>query len=391
MSSLWRTVASLNAVSTCAQIAQFGLGFTVLPVWLAGRGLGASQVGLFSSAQFAGMLAGLAIAPVLLARVGAKRTVMLALAATLAGFAAMPLAGWPLWIAPGALIGLGLGLRWIGNETWLYGLVPPETSGRVVGVHEALIGLGGVVAPAFAAASGVDGRATFAAGIAFTLLAAMPLMATAYDPRTHVRARRPNGPRAPRAPLGPLVGLGIVVAAVAGLCDGALYGLLSFFAAGRGLSGAQAATLLMQFGIGAIAMQVPVGWLVDRAGLTIAIVATAATGTAAALGLALPTPSPWATTVAAIALGGANSAFLTLAMCAAAAANGDAPGRAMRVISLAFGFASIAGPLVASALMKAFGSEVLTTLVALASAMLAIYVLGVQAGRRDATRARLVR
>lgn len=187
MSSLWRTVASLNAVSTCAQIAQFGLGFTVLPVWLAGRGLGASQVGLFSSAQFAGMLAGLAIAPMLLARVGAKRTVMLALAATLAGFAAMPLAGWPLWIAPGALIGLGLGLRWIGNETWLYGLVPPETSGRVVGVHEALIGLGGVVAPAFAAASGVDGRATFAAGIAFTLLAAMPLMATAYDPRTHVR------------------------------------------------------------------------------------------------------------------------------------------------------------------------------------------------------------
>ncbi|EGD00023.1 hypothetical protein B1M_33662, partial [Burkholderia sp. TJI49] len=83
----------------------------------------------------------------------------------------------------------------------------------------------------------------------------------------------------------------------------------------------------------------------------------------AALGLALPTLSPWATTVAAIALGGANSAFLTLAMCAAAAANGDAPGRAMRVISLAFGFASIAGPLVASALMKAFGSEVLTTLV----------------------------
>ncbi|EGC98335.1 major facilitator transporter, partial [Burkholderia sp. TJI49] len=137
--------------------------FTVLPVWLAGRGLGASQVGVFSSAQFAGMLAGLAIAPMLLARVGAKRTVMLALAATLAGFAAMPLAGWPLWIAPGALIGLGLGLRWIGNETWLYGLVPPESSGRVVGVHEALIGLGGVVAPVFAAASGVDGRATFAA------------------------------------------------------------------------------------------------------------------------------------------------------------------------------------------------------------------------------------
>ncbi|KVF78423.1 MFS transporter [Burkholderia sp. FL-7-2-10-S1-D7] len=391
MSPLWRTVASLNAVSACSQIAQFGLGFIVLPVWLASRGLDASQVGLFSSAQSAGMLAGLAGAPALLARVGAKRTVMLALAATLAGFAAMSVAGWPLWVAPGALIGLGLGLRWIGNETWLYGLVPPETSGRVVGVHEALIGIGGVVAPAFAAASGVDGPATFAAGAGLTLLAALPLALTPYDPRLHVRPCERNAPSARHAPLGPLVGLGIVVAAVGGLCDGALYGLLSFFSAGHGMTGARATTLLTLFGVGAIAMQFPVGWLVDRAGLAVAIVTAATVGTAAALGLAFSDQSSWPATLAAIALGGATSAFLTLGMCAAAAAHTDVPGRAMRLISLAFGVASIAGPLVASTLMKAFGSDTLMTMLALSSGMLATYVLGVEAGRRSAGRARLLR
>lgn len=383
----WRAVGALNAVSTFAQIAQFGLGFMVLPVWLAHQGLDAPRAGMFSSAECAGMLAGLLVAPVLLARIGARQTVLLGLALTALAFAMMGFVGWPLWIVPGVLIGVGLGLRWIGNETWLYGLVPAESSGRIVGVHEALIATAGVVAPALAALSGVDGRITFGAGAAFTLLAALPLCATRYDRRMHVRARAhsPLSLRLPRfEPIDGLVCLGMVVAAIGGLSDGALYGLLPLFAAGRGLGSTQAATLLTFLGIGAIALQFPAGWFADRAGLTAAVIVAAVLNTAATLSLEFSDASSWQMAVSALALGGANSAFLTLGMVAAAGSSSAAtsPGRSMRLISVSFGVGAIVGPLVAGYAMQALGSDVLMWQLALLSGLLAVYAVGVREGRR---------
>ncbi len=177
----WRAIAALTVVSALAQVGQFGIGFMVLPVWLAHRGLDAPRAGLFSAAQWTCMLAGLLIAPWLMARIGAKRTVSLGLLATLAAFATMSALSWPLWLVPGLLTGLGIGLRWIANENWLYSLVPAESGGRVVGVHEALIATAGVIGPALAVWCDVDGRITFAAGAAFTFAAALPLWLTASD------------------------------------------------------------------------------------------------------------------------------------------------------------------------------------------------------------------
>ncbi|PCE22725.1 MFS transporter [Paraburkholderia acidicola] len=395
----WRSVAALNAVSTFAQIAQAGLGFMVLPIWLAHQGLDAPRAGQFSSAQCAGMLVGLLVAPTLLTRIGAKQTVMLGLAATFVAFAAMGFVSWPLWIVPGTLIGVGLGLRWIGNETWLYGLVPPESSGRVVGVHEALIATSGVIAPALATWSDVDGRITFAAGAGFTLLAALPLWFTPYDRRRHVTPRRTSQRQSVPSrrtlhtlrswhvePIDVMVCLGMVVAAVGGLSDGALFGLLPLFAAGHGMSGAQTATLLTILGVGSIALQFPVGWFADRAGLTAAVVSAAAANTLAALGFVLAESSSWQTAASALLLGGSNSAFLTLGMVAAASAGAAQPGRSMRLISMSFGLGAIVGPLIAGYAMKAFGSDMLMWLLALLSGALTLYALGVREGSRRSGR-----
>lgn len=113
----WPAIAALTAVSALSQIGQFGIGFMVLPVWLAHQGLDAPRAGLFSASQWTGMLAGLLIAPWLVERIGAKRTVSLGLAATVLAFATMSSLSWPLWLVPGLLTGFGIGLRWIANET----------------------------------------------------------------------------------------------------------------------------------------------------------------------------------------------------------------------------------------------------------------------------------
>ncbi|HEX7911400.1 MAG TPA: MFS transporter, partial [Paraburkholderia sp.] len=207
----WRAIAALTAVSALAQVGQFGIGFMVLPVWLADKGLDAPRAGLFSAAQWTGMLAGLLITPWLMARIGAKRTVSLGLAATLVAFATLSALSWPLWLVPGLLTGFGIGLRWIANETWLYSLVPAQSSGRVVGVHEALIATAGVAGPALAAWCAVDGHITFMAGAAFTFAAALPLWLTASDEkRPAVEPALParNNNRSQRLAVGPLVSLG---------------------------------------------------------------------------------------------------------------------------------------------------------------------------------------
>ena len=71
----WRTIAALTAVSTFAQLGQFGVGFLVLPIWLAARGVGALALGFFGAAEWAGMLVGLLVTPQLLMQFTSKRVV----------------------------------------------------------------------------------------------------------------------------------------------------------------------------------------------------------------------------------------------------------------------------------------------------------------------------
>jgi MFS family permease len=388
----WPAIAALTAVSALSQIGQFGIGFMVLPVWLAHRGLDAPRAGLFSASQWTGMLAGLLIAPWLVERIGAKRTVSLGLAATVIAFATMSALWWPLWLVPGLLTGLGIGLRWIANETWLYRLVPTESSGRVVGVHEALIATAGVIGPALAAWCAVDGRITFTAGAAFTFAAALPLWLTASDDgRPAVKTVRPARKtraekRAPIGPIGPLVSLGMVVVAAGGIGDGALYGLFPLFADAHGLSTTQTATLLTLFGVGGMALQYPIGWFADRVGLAATVIVCAALSTLAICGFSLAAPASWLADASALLLGGMNSAYITLGMVAAACSDKAALTRNMRLVSLTFTASSIVGPLIAGFAMKARGSDMLMWQLAIMSGALVAYTLGLREGRRQPDR-----
>ena len=380
----WHAIAALTAVSTLSQIGQFGMGFVVLPVWLAHEGLDAPRAGLFSAAQWAGILAGLLAAPILVERIGSKSTVLIGLAASILAFVTMGMLWWPLWMVPGALIGLGIGLRWIANETWLYRLVPPESSGRVVGFHEALIATAGVVAPGLAVWCGTSGSIIFISGAVLTLAAAIPLCLTRSDQAAEA-ATRPQPARAQGSSIsvGPLVALGMVVGAVAGLADGALYGLFPLFASGRGLTSSQTSTLLMLFGIGAMACQYPVGWLADRLGLTATVIALGAADTLAILAFTSAAPSSAWLVVSALLLGGMNAALLTLSMYAGAAGDKATLARSMRLISLAFTASSIVGPLVAGVAMNALGSDTLMWKLALISGAVTVYALGIRQGRRQ--------
>lgn len=383
----WPTIAALTAVSTLAQIGQFGIGFIVLPVWLADQGLDAQRAGLFAASQWTGMFAGLVAAPALVARIGAKRTVSLGLGASVAAFSSIAWLSWPLWILPGMLTGLGIGLRWIANESWLYSLVPEELSGRVVGVHETLIAAAGVVAPALAAWCGPGGLMTIVAGLSFTFVAAIPLWLTASGhPARSVLRETTVHAGARIMPVSAPVYLGMVVVAVGGISDGALYGLFPLYAGARGMSGTQTTLLLSCLGLGGMTLQFPVGWMADRAGLGVTVIVCAMTSTLALITFALAAPMTWLFPASGFVVGGMNSAFITLGMYAAARSEKTALIRNMRLVSLAFTASSIVGPLIAGAAMKVLSNDILLWPLAIASGTLAVFTLGICEGRRQRNR-----
>jgi hypothetical protein len=67
----WRSIVALNAVSTIAQVGQFGIPFMVLPLWLEQHGASNLELSLFASSLWVGQLPGMHWAPRMTDRFGA--------------------------------------------------------------------------------------------------------------------------------------------------------------------------------------------------------------------------------------------------------------------------------------------------------------------------------
>ena len=312
-------IAALNATSALAQVGQYGIAFVLFPLALQARGVSAWQIGVVSSALWLGMLVGLLMAPVAVARRGHLATLLAGLAASVLALAATPWCPVPGWLATAFVTGLGLGLRWIGLETWMYAVAPAHARGRIVGLHEALLASAAVLGPLAVAWFGALNATPFLVAALSVALAALPLAGA----RAIRIARSATAPRVPAswqrlgAELHRYRSVGVTIAALGGMIEAAWLALFPVWAAVHGLDAERVAWLLTLFGIGAMALQFPVGWLVDAAGLRgVASGVTAATiAVAAASSLLVAQPAAFAALgpVAAgalVTLGGAGMLML---------------------------------------------------------------------------------
>lgn len=367
----WRTIIFLNAVSLLSQIGQFGIGFVVLPLWLTQHGLNAAQLGVFASTEWLGMLAGLAVAPGLNSKFGYRMVITFGLLVSMFGFAVIPFTKWPVWLPVAALVGLGMGLRWIGLEPWLYRIAPNTARGRMVGFHETLIGLAPIIAPILTKWFGIAGNAPILLGIAFLGSALFPLVFARPTPVASIEPRSIHGsdPAHNR-----ILALGVAVGVIAGITEAAFSGLFPIFGLGRGLNVDQMATLLAVFGLGGLLLQYLVGWLADHRGLAFAILACSISTVVIAVIAAFPLGfSSLAITI--FALGGTVTAYLTLSIIAATQSGDGDLSVNVRRVSMAYTASAIVGPLIAGTAMKWLGSEALIWQVALLAAALCGYVL----------------
>ncbi len=370
----WRTITALNAVSTLAQIGQFGIVYVMVPVWLALQGLSAAQLGFFAASLWMGQMPGLGLAPWLCHHWGARTVVVVGLACSvvaLVGIAWVPMAllPWPAYGACGLLAGVGMGLRWVGLEPWLYNIAPAHARGRLVGFHETLIAAAPVVAPAIAAWVGVQGHTLLWVGVGFTVSALVPL-AFARTPAAQHALHATRWPQLARAAWGHRIfKQGLLIALCGGMLESALAGLFAVFAGDRGFEPQGIAHLLTAFGLGGLLLQYPVGWMADHWGLR-AAGALAALGTALVAALLAYAPSipvlPGVSVAFAtlFVLGGLITAFLTLALIAATKT--PTPDMAWNVssLSMAYSLSAVVGPVAAGGAMTATSSVALMWFVA---------------------------
>lgn len=376
------TLLALNGVSGFAHLAQFGLLYPLVALYLSARGLPAWEVGVVGTLFWSGMLLGSTGAPSLMFFFGARRVVGLATVLTVLaalGFAQLPLHGswpnWLLWGAVGSVVGLGTGLRWVANESWLYSLCSADRLGTVVGWHETLIHAVQALGPMVIAAVGLASVAGFYWAAVAAALCFLVLPFAREPMPTQALATRPIHPaqllmamlRSLRTPQrGAAARLGIW----AGLMDGVLYGMFAVYCVQRGVSAQQAAVLMVVFGLGGLVTSAPLGMLCDRKGVAFALRLMAYAGMvmAAVLQLPLEFAQGAALWLAAAVLGMLSPLTLTMIVATQDASrpeySGDL-GQAIGQASLAFTLGTVAGPALAGWVLDAGGALGYTALTAL--------------------------
>lgn len=370
LSSSQRTtsIVALNAVSVLSQIGQYGIGTTLLPIALEVRGASPQLIGITSSALWVGMLAGLLVAGQLTRWLGYRMTVLAGLAISSISFAAIPILNWNWWSFPAAAIGFGLGLRWIANETWLYRLAPANARGRIVGIHETLIGVAAVAGPLIIVALGAIKPTAFWLSAAVVSMAAIPLFLAVTLPAVdkaaneqHSRVSKSNFSLS-KSKLGIhqkliyWMGFGALIAGLGGVVEGSLLALLPVYSTHAGFTSTDSAWLFTILGVGAMVCQFPIGWLADHKGVlwTSKLCALfAALSVLLALG--------YDTTLQALAfsmfiLGGATAGLLTLGLVWATqhSVGAELTSR-VRQVSIIYTLFSAAGPVLAGFIVSHIG------------------------------------
>ena len=345
----------------------------VLPLWLAEHGLNATQLGLFASAEWLGMFMGLAVAPKLNVALGHRLVITLGLLVTIFGFAILSNSIWPIWLSSGLLIGLGMGLRWIGLEPWLYRILPSNARGRLVGFHETLMGIAPIVAPMLTKWAGISGNGPLYLGAAITFAALFPLLIARFvpvlnsslpDTATHAHAAKRKG----------VLSLGVAIAVIGGITEASFSGLFPIFGSGRNLGANEMATLLSLFGLGGLLLQYLAGWLADHRGLSFAALVCAASTVFFAVIASLPLGF-FGLAITIFALGGTITAYLTLSIIAATTAGEGDLSVSIRQVSMAYTASSISGPILAGITMKSLSSDALIWQVGLLAVILCAYLL----------------
>ncbi|WP_394112244.1 MFS transporter [Xanthobacter wiegelii] len=287
------TVLARGAVIATAMV--FGLTYSLsaplIAFDLAARGLSEALIGANAAMHAVGVLVTAVALPRMVATLGPRRLILMSIglsALTLAAFPVMP-AVW-LWFVLRLFLGMAAEALFVTSETWINALSTEKTRARSMAAYTAALSVGLALGPLILSLVGTEGAAPYLLGAGVALTAAV-----------FVASPRVTAPHFDEPTIGNpvhfvrLAPLALSATMLNAAIETAGLSFLALYAVGLGWAEEHATRLMSVMMIGAILLQLPIGWLgdnMDRRRLVILLALVSAVGAAVwplALGSAIAT------------------------------------------------------------------------------------------------------
>lgn len=303
-------LAGVTASVSVFAIAQ-GLSYPLFTFMMQRQGMTPAEIGLSAAMTPLGLMASAFFVPAAVRLVGARglATICALSAAFLLALVGL-LQNDFAWYPARFLIGLAINPLYILGEVWMLALAPPARRGRIMGVFNAVTGIGYAAGPLTLALVGSEGWPPLLIGIAAFIGCAALLFTTTAGLRGFEEDGSPRGSVLGFWMVAPTLLFAVVVSAAV---QQSIYSLLPVFGAAYGLPEAALAGLITAMSAGNILLQLPLGMMAERFGARPMIIACALTNSACALALPalITTPLVWPV---ALVMGGVGYGVYTMAL-----------------------------------------------------------------------------
>ena len=250
-------IASVAAVAIIYSVAA-----PLIALNLERRGVSSTINGFLAAVPSIAVLTAGVFIPRLVQRVGAVNSIYLGTGLSVLALLLFPvLDQLAAWFVLRFVMGASIGLIWIVSETWVNGLAPEQSRGRIMGIYVAVLSAGSASGPLMVGLIGSQGSLPFVLSAAVLALAVLPIPFAKRNggaPAFHRHTAMPLGDAVRRAP----------VAMTAALLHAAMWlcsmTLLPIYGVRAHLSEEQALLLLSALIVGGMIGQVPIGHLLDR-------------------------------------------------------------------------------------------------------------------------------
>jgi len=255
-------IISILSLLLASAILLFGVGLqgTLIALRAELEGFSVDTIGLIMAAYFIGYVGGTYLCPWLIRQFGHIRSY--AILATIASAAAVAFPLFPLpalWFLLRMITGVCIVGLFMVIESWLNEIAPSESRGRFFAVYMLITLLALAFGQFILLAGDISDFDLFAMTTILISLALVPVAMT--------RVRQPEPIESPPLLFATLYRnspLGVIGTLIAGMVNGAFWGMGPLFASGIGLNKLQIAMFISLTVIGGALLQWPVGMLSDR-------------------------------------------------------------------------------------------------------------------------------
>ncbi|TCT07567.1 MFS transporter [Aquabacter spiritensis] len=349
---------SSNLLSRGAVIAtamMFGLTYslsaTLIALDLAERGLDEAVIGANAAMHAVGILATAMVLPRVVAKVGVRPLILGALvlaAVTLVGFPLAPFI-W-LWFPLRFILGVASETLFVLSETWINSLSTEATRARAMASYTAALSVGFALGPLILSIIGTAGALPYVIGAGLALFSALfvaspKVPAPTFDAPTHsnpIHYMR-------------LAPLALSATLLNAALEAAGLSFLAIYAVNVGWAESDATRLITCMMVGAILLQLPIGWLGDKMDRRRLVIILALIATLGALVWPLTMGHEWAAYALLFVFGGAfvGVATIMLTVVGSRFKGGELVG-IYAVMGLVWGGGALVGPLAAGLSMQVF-------------------------------------